>query len=321
MTTTAEQQHDEEMLRGVITKLEETRQTNMVRNAFAAWAVEFMLEQKEASGTKKKGFFGRRLSGIGRRRSSKTKKADKKTKTALQLDDDVESTEDLDRQSATNPFSGESADQDETPEDIRKLEAGSDDAEEEEGAAEEESEQTAGDTQTEGKKRIRIGGSLRTKLKARTERKTHKKADKRVDKALARAEKEKKKWLAKVEKEEEEEVAAARERKEAFMAKAALRSKDILLQHLCAIAIQSAWRGNSVRKQVKVGGEPRIPSELVSPTTVAIEAVQVQVSVSGGKSTAGKYKAKETTPSAKGPNLISPGLMQLVNQPAGSLSP
>jgi len=136
----------------VITKLEETRQTNMVRNAFAAWAVEFMLEQKEASGTKKKGFFGRRLSGIGRRRSSKTKKADKKTKTALQLDDDVESTEDLDRQSATNPFSGESADQDETPEDIRKLEAGTDDAEEEEGAAEEESEQTAGDTQTEGKK-------------------------------------------------------------------------------------------------------------------------------------------------------------------------
>merc|ERR1711865_1342970 len=101
---------------------------------------------------------------------------------------------------------------------------------------------------------------------------------------------------AKVEKEEEEEVAAARERKEAFMAKAALRSKDILLQHLCAIAIQSAWRGNSVRKQVKV-------------------------SVSGGKSTAGKHKAEETTPSAKGPNLISPGLMQLVNQPAGSLSP
>jgi hypothetical protein len=322
MTTAAQQQQDEQLLRGVIGKLEETRQTNMVRNAFAQWAVEDLLHQKSKSSGTKKGFIRRRLSVFGQR-NSKNKKADKAKKAALQLDDDIESNEEeLDRESASNPFSGDT-EKDGMPEDIRDIQALDDN----DGAAEdEESEQTAGDAQTEEegtkKGRVGIGGSIRTKLKARSERKIHRKADKKTNKALARAEKQEKKWKAQVAKEESEAATEAHERQKAFMAKAASRSKDLMLQHLCAIAIQSAWRSASVRNHVNASGIDR-EREILSPASEkAIDSSSIGLTMGNTPARnhdAGVSKEEEKKP-AKIANLISPGLMQLVeSQPA--LSP
>merc|ERR1712072_530268 len=193
-----------------------------------------------------------------------------------------------------------------------------------EGAAEEiESEQTAGEAQTEEEgtkkgRRVGIGGSIRTKLKARAERNIHRKADKKTNKALARAEKQEKKWKAQVAKEEAEAAAEALEKQKAFMAKAASRSKDLTLQHLCAIAIQSAWRSASVRNHTSGKGIDR--AEILSPATekavdsASIELTMDNAPVHNHDAVEGKEKPGKVA------TLISPGLMQLVeNQPA--LSP
>lgn len=172
-------------------------------------------------------------------------------------------------------------------------------------------------------RRVGIGGSIRTKLKARAERKIHRKADKKTNKALARAVKQEKKWKAQVAKEEAEAAAEALEKQKAFMAKAASRSKDLMLQHLCAISIQSAWRSASVRNHVNTAGNgiDRIDrAEILSPATqkavdsASIELTMDNTPVHNHDVVEGKEKP------AKVPTLISPSLMQLVeNQPA--LSP
>jgi len=95
----------------------------------------------------------------------------------------------------------------------------------------------------------RFGGSISQKIRQVSDARIQKKANKKVDKALARAEAEKIKWMHQAVKEEQEGQAALRLRREQFLRKGAARSKDLMLQHLCAIAVQRAWRSRSTRKQ------------------------------------------------------------------------
>jgi hypothetical protein len=222
-------------------------------------------------------------------------------------------------------------------------------------------------------------GSLRTKLKARSHRKLKAKVDKKVAAAMARAESEREKWGRtndaetkrahgeKLSRQERQllkqqgravKKAAAEEgqlklvkakRHKEFLEKAATRSKELMLSHLCAIAIQSAWRGASAREALRLAEEyhnraftsatppsatnhssggggsgvvqlrrPSQPSDFLSPTTqIAVDCHAADManedSDADAEVEAGKGKADTLqTQMQTQKSLISPSLMQMV---------
>lgn len=420
--TTAQQLSDEAAVRGVINKLEDVHQANMKRNAFAAWAVEDLLEQHIEKKGSKKGFFTRHFS---RRRNSKAK-ADKR-KAALNLEEE-EPVEETDRDSI-NPFSTVEGCELQTDEQGQQQKSvRQDHAKEEDGAkgkknqrggrsfrlglglrkkswsgmgkdnAKNETDgETETETETETKDEIDDGtkdgneegaepakkgpvGSLRTKLKARSHRKLKAKVDKKVAAAMARAESEREKWgrtndaetkrahgeklsrrerqllkqqgraVKKATAEEEQLKLAKAKRHKEFLEKAATRSKELMLSHLCAIAIQSAWRGASAREALRLAEEyhnraftsatppsatnhssggggsgvvqlrrPSQPSDFLSPTTqIAVDCHAADManedSDADAEVEAGKGKADtlQTQMQTQKKSLISPSLMQMV---------
>jgi len=256
--------------------MEEQRDENMTQECKAA----------------KKGLF-RRLSIPKIRRKSKAQKA------ALQLDD--QTPEETDRDSAINPFTDEQAGE--------VAEACSDEEQEQENDEEQEQEndeEQVGDVQ-EGKTRF----SLRNKLKQRSDRKFHKKADKRVNKAMERAELERVKWLAKVAKEEEQDEEATRQRQLKWMKKGAERSKELMLQHLCAISIQASWRGCLARHQLEIGTADENKNEDEQEPSPAIDDSPTSTST---------VPTSFQAPAPKAPTLVASSLMGLVKN-QGALSP
>jgi len=249
----------------VVGKIEALLQTNMLRNAWATWAVEDMLQKKKGiNDSKPKSIFGRSFTAI-RRRTSKTKVPKKQALSQLDSSPVSVITAESQVDSLVNPFSEKNSDNADVldgtqgiPDDVIAVQT--EDASKQKSSRNEEANHPQALCDSEAgedarKKRAGISGALRSKFKQRSDRKIQKKADKRVDKAIARAETEKKKWLKQVKQEEKEEAAAATERQKAFMAKAASRSKELMLKHLCAISIQSSWRSACARAQLKESKE------------------------------------------------------------------
>lgn len=151
--------------------------------------------------------------------------------------------------------------------------------------------------------------------------------------------------------EEQLKLAKAKRQKE-FLEKAATRSKELMLSHLCAIAIQSAWRGASAREALRLAEEyhnraftsatppsatnhssggggsgvvqlrrpsqPSQPSDFLSPTTqIAVDCHAADManedSDADAEVEAGKGKADTLqTQMQTQKSLISPSLMQMV---------
>jgi len=260
----------------------------------------------------KKGFFRR----ISLRRKSKTN--DEKNQPALKLED-----EDIDRDSAINPFAD---DTEETQPSGDQAQAEVDEApdSDDDDHQQEDEEQEAGDQQTEGGKKSKF--SIRNGLKARRERKQqkkatkiHKKADKLVDKAMAKAEAERLKWLAQVKEEEEEEEEERRERQLAWMKKAASRSKDLMLQHLCATSIQAAWRSRIVRHRLQT--EEEYHEGNIEESATSAEATEV-AGFTESPSSVAENAATESEARApmKAPTLIASSIIDMV-ETQGVMSP
>lgn len=249
----------------VVVRIEAFLQTNMLRNAWATWAVEDMLQKKKGiNDSKPKSIFRRGLTAI-RRRASKMKIPKKQALSQLDSSPVSVITAESQVDSLVNPFSEENSDNADVVDDTQGMAddviaVQTEDSSKQKSSRNEEGHHQQALCDSEAgedarKKRAGISGALRSKFKQRSDRKIQKNADKRVDEAMARAEKEKKKWLKQVEQEEKEEAAAATERQKAFMAKAASRSKKLMLQHLCAISIQSSWRSACARAQLNESKE------------------------------------------------------------------
>lgn len=204
---------DDTRVRAVFLQAAGIREARLLRHGWDALATS----SNSANGTSK-GFWSKRFPRLGVKKSKKNALG-----PGLDLiNDNVPSADDL------NPFSEDTEDQQQT--------------------------QAAGNEQTESqpKKGVNIfrRGPKTNKPKAPKISKTQKKAERRTSKALERAEAERRRWEEQVEQEEQELAAACRERREVWVAKATRRSEHLLLQHLCAIAVQSMWRSRAARNEL-----------------------------------------------------------------------